>query len=104
MEAKRLNPLVPGYKEKFIKDFDKDDVKVAVSGIIVSKDGGKVIVEDNSGTIPVEIETDLGVNKFVRIFGVLIPYEEGFEIQGHVIQDLSDVEIEKYVKVKTLLQ
>jgi len=44
------------------------------------------------------------MNKFVRVFGVLIPYDDGFEVQGHIIQDLSELDIEKYMKVKALLQ
>ena len=104
MEAIRLNPLVPAYKEKFIEKIEKEDIKIAVSGIIVSKDSGKIVIDDTTGTIPIEIETTLGINKFVRIFGVLIPYEEGFEIKGDIIQDLSEIDHEKYVKIKELLQ
>ena len=104
MEAVRLNPLIPAYKEKFIKDIKKEDIKIAVSGIIVSKDNGKIVIDDTTGNIPVEIETELEMNKFVRVFGVLIPYDDGFEVQGHIIQDLSELDIEKYMKVKALLQ
>ncbi|MBS3153351.1 hypothetical protein J4426_02195 [Candidatus Woesearchaeota archaeon] len=104
MEAIRLNPLIPAYKEKFVKDIKKEDIKIAVSGIIVSKDDGKIVIDDTTGNVPVEIKTELEMNKFVRIFGVLIPYDDGFEIQGHIIQDLSEVDPEKYMKVKSLLQ
>ncbi len=104
MEAVRLNPLIPAYKERFIRDIGREDIKIMVSGIIVSKDNGKIVIDDTTGTIPVEIETELDVNKFVRVFGVLIPYEEGFEIQGHVIQDMSEADVDRYIKVKALLQ
>ena len=104
MEAVRLNPLIPSYKEKFIKNLSKEDVKVALSGLIVSKGDGKVIIDDTTGTISAEVETTLDVNDFIKVFGVLLPYEEGFEVQGHFIQDLSNLDVEKYIKVKSLLQ
>lgn len=98
------NPLIPGYREKFIKDLSKNDVKIAVSGFIVSKNEGKLVIDDNTGSIAAEVETNLGVNDFVKIFGVLLPYEEGFEIQGHFAQDLSGTDVDRYIKVKSLLQ
>lgn len=104
MEAIRLNPLIPSYKEKFIKDLSKEDVKVALSGFIVSKSEGKLIIGDNTGSIAVEVETTLDVNDFVRVFGVLLPYDEGYEVQGHFIQNLSDADADEYLKVKSLLQ
>lgn len=104
MEAIRLNPLIPSYKEKFIKNLSKDDIKVALSGVIVSKSDGRIIIDDTTGTIATEVETILEVNNFVRVFGVLIPYDEGFEVQGHFIQDLSDIDADRYLKVKSLLQ
>lgn len=104
VEAIRLNPLIPSYKEKFIKNLSKEDVKVAISGVIVSKAEGKIIIDDTTGTIVTDVETNLSVNDFVKVFGVLLPYEEGFEVQGHLVQDLSNLDAEKYLKVKSLLQ
>ena len=104
METIRLNPLIPSYKEKFIKNLCKEDVKVALSGFIVSKSDGKIIIDDTTSTISAEVETTLNVNDFVKVFGVLLPYEDGFEVQGHFIQDLSNLDADKYFKVKSLLQ
>ena len=92
-----------GYKEMFIKDLNKEEIKIAISGIIINKDNNHLIIDDTTGTIKVNIETDLSINNFVRVFGNLIFYNEDKEIQGHLIQDLNQVNKKLYQKVKALL-
>ncbi|MEK6835919.1 MAG: hypothetical protein AABX55_02755 [Nanoarchaeota archaeon] len=90
------------YQEKFIKDLTKQDTKVAVSGFIVDKNNNSIIVDDNTGSIPVIIETNLNLNNFVRVFGTLI-YSNEPQLQAHLIQDLTNVNKQLYQKVKLLL-
>jgi Tat protein secretion system quality control protein TatD with DNase activity len=96
--------LNPSYKSTSIKDLSKETLKIAVTGLIVNKNENTITIDDGTGSIPVLIETDLPMNTFVKIYGILIPAEEGFEMQGHVIQDLSKINQELYKKVKSFLE
>lgn len=86
------------YKETFIKDL-KENSKVSISGFIVDKKENSIIVDDNTGSLPVIIETSLALNTFVRVFG----YYANGELRGNIIQDLGNVNKQLYNKVKLLL-
>lgn len=90
--------MQPAYKETFINEL-KENSKVAISGFIVEKNEGSIIIDDNTGTLPVIIQTNLALNTFVRVFG----YYANNELQGNLIQDLGNVNKELYNKVKLLL-
>lgn len=90
------------YREKYIKDLDGEDSFVSISGIIVSKDDNNVILDDNTGRISVNINIGK-VGQFVRVFGRILPFEEGIQIQGEVLQDLSEMDKFLYNKVRELL-
>lgn len=92
------------YVEKNIKDLDKQDIKIAISGIIINKEEESLILDDGTGQINVYISTDLPINTYIRILGRLLPFENGFELQGDIIQDFSKIDKLLYRKVKSLLQ
>ena len=37
--------------------------------------------------------------KYVRVFGRVIPYQEGLQVQADIIQDLSNINYELYKKM-----
>ena len=39
----------------------------------------------------------------VRVFGRVIPVENGFEMQGEIVQDMSQLDIELHRKVESAL-
>jgi len=84
--------VINGYKEKFIKELSSEDIKVAVSGIVIEKNEKGIVVDDGSGCVLVEIETDFEEGKFVRVFGFLVWDGKMVEIRGNIIQDLSGVD------------
>lgn len=92
--------------EKQIKALTNEDVRVAISGLVVSKNETSFVIDDGTGQIPVSIqdpEEIKKVNGYIRVFGRLIPFEEGFELQGELIQDFSKIDKTLYKKVKELL-
>lgn len=90
------------YRERYIKDLSREDGFVSISGVVVSKEGDNVILDDNTGRVSVNI--NMGeVGQFVRIFGRILPFEEGIQIQGDVLQDLSEMDKFLYNKVRELL-
>ncbi len=40
--------------------------------------------------------------QLVRVFGRVIPVESGFELQGEIMQDMSDLDLDLYKKTKKL--
>jgi hypothetical protein len=95
--------MITGYNEKFVKDLNERDRKVAVSGIVIEKSEGGIVVDDGSGCVQVEIETDVSEGKFVRIFGFLVWDGKKVEVKGNVLQELSDADRKIYDAVKKLI-
>jgi len=86
------------YKETFINEL-KENSKVSISGFIIAKNENSIILDDNTGKIPVIIETNLELNTFVRIFGQHV----NGSLQGHLIQNLNNINKQIYNKVRKLL-
>jgi len=86
------------YKETFIKNL-KNNSKAAVSGFIVDKNENSIVINDNTGNLPVIINTDLKPNNFVRVFGYYI----NGELQAHLVQDLNTINKNLYIKFKMIL-
>ncbi|MEK6907066.1 MAG: hypothetical protein AABW45_00920 [Nanoarchaeota archaeon] len=90
--------MQPPYKETFINKLQNSS-KVSISGFIVDKNENSIVINDNTGNLPVIIETNLELNTFVRIFG----YYNNGTLQADFIQDLSNVNKQLYNKVKLIL-
>ena len=91
------------YNELFIKDLNSNNLKISVSGIIVSKEDDNLVIDDNTGVLQIEIENEFNVGDYVRVFGNLIEIENKFILKGDVIQDLNKINKELHKKVKGLL-
>lgn len=94
---------VEPFKEKFIKDIKFEDYKVAVSGSVVNRKERSFFLDDGTGQILV-ISDEVPQYDFVKVFGRLIPYEDHYELQAEILQDLSKVDKELLKKVKELLK
>lgn len=94
---------MPAYKEKFINELDLKDNKISVSGLIINKEENLIVIDDGTGAITADIETNLPVNTFARVYGYLVNNGEELRIQGQAIQDLSNADKKLYAKVKILM-
>jgi hypothetical protein len=90
------------YKEKLIKDVSEYDINVAVSGVIINKAKTSFILDDGSSQVSIFSE-NIPDFSYVRVFGQVLPFENGFEIQAQIIQDLSLIDKELYTKYKKFL-
>jgi len=100
VEPIRAYPFI----EKNINNLDIKDIKVAISGLIIDKANDSIILDDGTGQVKVNIDTNLEINSYARVFGRVLPYEDGLEIYGEIIQDFSKIDKLLYKKVKSLLQ
>ena len=72
---------------------------------MVRKEEHSIVIDDGSAQIPVffdQIEVPDG--KYLRVFGRVIPYQEGLQIQADVIQDLGSMNYELYKKMIKIMQ
>ncbi|MFH1331817.1 MAG: hypothetical protein ABIH63_00850 [archaeon] len=90
------------YVDKYIKDLSASDTFVSVSGVAVSKADGSFVLDDGSGEIVVLLEAE-SLPEYVRVFGRVLPYEDGLRLQADFFQDISKIDKLLYKKVKDLL-
>jgi len=97
-------PMREPYIEKQISSINAKDINLAISGIAISKTGSSFVIDDGTGQLAV-LANDLEIieNKYIRVFGILISHENGFELQADIIQDLSKIDTFLYNKVKKIL-
>ncbi len=91
------------YQEKFIHDLAKEDFKVAVSGFIVSKSTMSFVLDDGTGELFITCQ-EVPKEDFVKVFGIVVPAEKGFELQADIIQDYGKADKNLLKKVKELLR
>ncbi|MCD6590877.1 MAG: replication protein RepA [Candidatus Aenigmarchaeota archaeon] len=98
--APRRKPAV----EKNISEITKDDIRVRITGMVLDKKDNIAIIDDGTGRItvmfaePIEVDT----NQMVRVIGRVIPTESGFEIEGEILQNIDNVDINIYKKIRDL--
>ncbi|MEM5793323.1 MAG: OB-fold nucleic acid binding domain-containing protein [Candidatus Aenigmatarchaeota archaeon] len=96
------------YQVRKISEINPEtDFKVSIIGIVVDKKDDTIIIDDGHGKIQVfvnypEITEKLKPNQIVRVFGVIVPLDEGFEVKADIVQDLSGFDINLYKKIEEL--
>ena len=93
------------YAERLIKDVDGTEKKVAISGVIISKEEHSIVIDDGSAKMPVFFDQiEVPDARYVRVFGIVIPYEEGLQVQADIIQDLSSMNYDTYKKMINIMK
>ncbi len=103
-DRQRRAPGIP----KEIEEIDpKQDIRVRVVGTAISVDEDSISLDDGTGTVEVFLqEEDLDEveeGQRARVLGRVLPTPDGFEIQGEVVQDFSEVDSELYDRVKKVV-
>lgn len=97
----------PARPKKIEEINPKEDLKVRVTGTLVSVEDDSVSLDDGTGTVEVFLEEemigDLDESQRVRVFGRVLPTPDSFEIQGEVIQDFSQVDPDLQSTVKKIV-
>ncbi len=103
-DRQRRAPGIP----KDIEQIDpKQDIRVRVVGTAISIDEDSISLDDGTGTVEVFLREEdideLEEGQRIRVLGRVLPTPDGFEIQGEVVQDFSDVDSELYDRVKKVV-
>jgi len=101
MENLKIQPA----KEKKIKNINKEDFKLALSGIVINKEDNSFVLDDGTGQVSVFLENNNVKNSdYIRVFGNLINFENGIELQAEFIQDLNKIDKKLHQKILDLLE
>jgi hypothetical protein len=94
---------MPSVKRK-ISEIKAEDIRVSILGTVIDKQGERIVIDDGTGKIDVAFDrvVEAEPKKLVRVFGRVIPMENGFELQGEILQDMSGLDLELYNKVRAL--
>ena len=96
------------YEKKKIMEINPEtDSKVKIMGFVVDKKEDTLILDDGSGKVRVffdlpSVTERIEINQLIRIFGSVVPTENGFDVKADIIQDLSGLDINLYKKVEEL--
>jgi hypothetical protein len=92
------------FVEKKISELAGSDSRVRITGTVLDSSGNMIVVDDGSGRINVSFEDSVSAeaNKKIRVFGRVLPKEDGFEMEGDFIQDMNDVDMEVLNKIQEL--
>jgi hypothetical protein len=87
-----------------VSEIKPEDMRVSVIGTVIDKAEDGLVLDDGTGKIDITFAGPLeaDVNGLVRVFGRVIPMEEGFQLQGEIIQDMTGLDLELLKKVKQL--
>ncbi len=96
--------------ERKIADIAEGDVRVAVVGTVLSIDKQTLVftIEDPSGQLTVlatneESLSKVSVGNVVRVIGIVLPFDEGFELRAEIIQDFKDLSPELFPVLHELI-
>lgn len=90
------------FQEVLIRQITLEHHRVCVSGQIVSGSQDSFFIDDGTGQLLVRAR-EKPLSDFVKVFGTLLAYENGFELQAEIVKDYSAVDKELLRKVKDLL-
>ncbi len=79
------------------------DARVRVLGTVLETRQDSVMLDDGSGTVEVFMDADdledVTDGQRVRVFGRVLPTAESFEVQGELVQDMTELDMETYARV-----
>lgn len=91
-------------REKKISELSKNDVRVRLFGRVIDTNDNIVVIDDGTGKINVTFNdhANAKTGMTVRVFGKVMPAEDGFEIEGEILQDMGGVDVPLYKKAAEL--
>lgn len=92
---------------KTVENINSDeDIRVRIIGTVIEANADSVMVDDGSGATEVFLDADdlesVKDGQRVGVIGRVLPTPESFEIQGEIVQDMSELNMELYNKVKNI--
>ena len=97
-EDKEFQRRLPSIYRK-ISDVKPEDIRICIIARIIDIQDNVVVLDDGTGqATAVFDEVSAKPDSLVRVFGRVIHKEKGFELQGEIIQDMENLDLEIYRK------
>ncbi|OGI15683.1 hypothetical protein A3K63_04600 [Candidatus Micrarchaeota archaeon RBG_16_49_10] len=99
-------PELEFYVRKKISEIDPAaDSKVKAIGLVLERDEDTMVIDDGTGKLRVfgNLPADLKADGMVRVFGLILPGDAGFEMKADIVQDLADLDINLYKAIDELV-
>jgi hypothetical protein len=93
-------------KQRMIKDIQMDDVEIQVTGYVreQSPEDNKIIIDDKTGTLTVDIgeieDVKLNEDDLINVIGEIKMNMDGEQtLNAQIIQDMKDLNFEYYTQL-----
>jgi len=101
----KRDPALP----KKVEEIDPEqDVRVRLLGTVIGKEEDSIVLDDGSGSVEVFLDEEdlksIEEKNKIRILGRVLPTPESFEIQGELVQEMDDLDLEFYNKAMKKLK
>jgi len=93
------------FKEKIINEINPEkDVNVCILGSVIDKKDGLIVLDDGSGKVNIILDSEvnfknLKINDNIRVFGAVMPTDDGFDLRAEIIQDMNRIDMELRNKI-----
>ena len=84
-----------------VSEISSEDMRVSLIGTVIDKADDGIVLDDGSGKIDVTLTEPPGMESggLVRVFGRVVPLENGFQLQGELVQDMKGLDMKLLGKV-----
>ncbi len=91
-----------------LKDVDTitpgEDVRVRIIGTVLEAEKDSIVLDDGTGATEVFLDQDdlnsVQEGQRIRVLGRVLPTPDSFELQGEIVQDMNDLDMEHYRTVR----
>ena len=81
---------------KRVSELESGDIRVSLIGTVLDRADDGIVLDDGTGRIDVTLDEPPGVDSggLARVFGRVVPLENGFQVQGEIVQDMKGLDME----------
>ncbi len=103
MAQEELRKRLPSVPRK-ISEIAPEDIRVQILATVVDSKESIIVIDDGTAKINVSFPQPqkTGPGNLVRVFGRVIPVENGFELSGEILQDMGRLDLELARKVEEI--
>lgn len=90
--------------EKTVSEISEQDIRVSVIGAVIDNKDRRVVIDDGTGRLEASFDLPIDAKNadIVRIFSRVMPVENGLELHGEILQNVSKMDMDVLRKVKEL--
>jgi hypothetical protein len=105
IEERRIR-RVPAREKKISEIIPEVDLRVRLTGTVISVNDNSIILDDGSGNAEIifDEKPNLKQGELVRVVTRIVPLLDGFQCRAECVQSLKDFDIDLYKKAKEIIK